>query len=109
MKNHNADPDAHGGVLPRLEVVENSLVPIYTGTEKPTADGPFLWLQVIQQGGDVDPDPDNPDGPQVVKLDIQPMKQGSDLYVKIDEETKSVDNAEKKPQQAEEPLKIKLT
>lgn len=53
LKNHNADPDAHGGVLPRLEVVENSLVPIYTGTEKPTADGPFLWLQVIQQGGDV--------------------------------------------------------
>ena len=37
------------------------------------------------------------------------MKQGSDLYVKIDEETKSVDNAEKQPQQAEEPLKIKLT
>lgn len=52
----------------------------------------------------------NPDGPQVVQLDIQPMKQGSDLYVKIDEETKSVDNAEKQPQQAdEEPLKIKLT
>ena len=50
------------GVLPRLEAVESSLVPIYTGTEKPTADGPFLWLQVIQQGGDVDPDPENPDG-----------------------------------------------
>ena len=98
LKNHNADPDAHGGALPRLEAVENSLVPIYTGTEKPTADGPFLWLQVIQQGGDVDPDPENPDGPQVVQLDIQPMKQGSDLYVKIDEETKSVDNAEKQPQ-----------
>ena len=32
------------------------------------------------------------------------------MYVKIDEETKSVDNAEKQPQQAdEEPLKIKLT
>ena len=57
-----------------------------------------MWLQVIQQGGDVDPDPENPDGPQVVQLDIQPMKQGSDLYVKIDEETKSVDNAEKQPQ-----------
>lgn len=109
LKNHNADPDAHGGVLPRLEAIENSVVPIYAGTAKPTADGPFLWLQVIQQGGDADPDPDTPDGPQTVKLDIQPMKQGSDLYVKIDEETKSVDNAEKQLQQAEEPLKIKLT
>lgn len=108
LKNHNADPDAHGGVLPRLEAIENSVVPIYAGTAKPTADGPFLWLQVIQQGGDADPDPDTPDGPQTAKLDIQDYQEGSDLYATVDDETKSVENAKQTTQEADEPLVIKI-
>lgn len=111
LKNHNSDPEAHERVLPRLEAVESALVPIYTGKEQPTADGPFLWLQVIQQGGDPDPGPEEPDETEAVTLDIQPLHEGSDLYAKvIDGETSSVENAERQPQEAdEEPLKIKIT
>lgn len=101
IKKHNEDPTAHGGAFP-----------IYAGTEEPEVEGPFLWLKVIQQDDpDPRPDPEEPDT-QAVRLDIQDYRKGSDLYVEIDEETKSVENAKKTDPETpadDEPLKIRLT
>lgn len=96
IKKHNADPNAHGGAFP-----------IYAGVEKPESNGSFLWLQVIRQDGD-SITPEEPGEVDAVTLDIQPYHKGGDLYVEIDNETKSVENAERQTAD-EEPLKIKLT
>lgn len=98
IEKHNTDPDAHGGSFP-----------IYAGTEQPQSSGSFLWLKVVRQGSDLI-SPEEPGETETVTLDIQPYRKGGDLYVEIDEETKSVENAERQTQAAdEEPLKIKLT
>lgn len=98
IEKHNTDPDAHG-----------SAFPIYAGTEQPQCSGSFLWLKVIRQDSEPTP-PEESGDTETVTLDIQPYRKGGDLYVEIDEETKSVENAERQTQTAdEEPLKIKLT
>lgn len=104
IQKHNEDPNAHGGAFP-----------IYAGTEEPEAEGPFLWLKVIQPNDDEpdNPEPDDPDNPepeaQAVSLDLQDYQEGSDLYATVDDETKSVENAQQTPQEADDdPLVIKL-
>lgn len=98
FEKHNADQNAHGGAFP-----------IYAGTEEPGAEGPFLWLKVIKPNED-DPEPHPDPETENVLLDIQNYHEGSDLYAVVDEETKSVENAQKTTAATdEEPVVIKLT
>ncbi len=100
IKKHNEDQNAHGGAFP-----------IFAGVEEPETDGPFLWLKVIEpdDGGDPDPEPGQEPDAQNVLLDIQNRHEGSALYAVVDEEQKSVENAEKtEPGPDEEPVKIKI-
>lgn len=116
IEDHNEDPNAHGGLLKEaasmVEELASRVVPIVASVEEPTEPGPLLWLKVIQQDDlDPRPDPEEPDT-QAVRLDIQDYRKGSDLYVEIDEETKSVENAKKTDPENpadDEPLKIRLT
>lgn len=115
LERHEADPNAHGGAIAQateeVKQILAGMTPIFAGTEEPQSDGPYLWLKVIQPNPDPEPEPpfEEEEQAQAVQLDIQDYREGSDLYVAIDDETKSVENAEQTQQTAEEePLIIKL-
>lgn len=113
LADHDADDDAHGGRIKALEdqvaQIGGNATPIIAGTEEPTAAGPWLWIHVIKPADQHDIEPEESEV-SPLRLNISPYRKGADLYVAIDDETKTVENAEKSTEESgDDPEKIKIT